>query len=115
MKDQQETYKDIQQKIDKQYKEHEGKYSELIAQIQELENKPNKSDLERVKLDILKAQNVQMDFQRARDRKEKFEALMGNVMLDDLKYHFNITKTLFLSLVTGIMSCLLYTSPSPRD
>lgn len=100
----QKIYEELKQEIDKEYEESKERYGELMAQMQELKNKPNKSEAERVELSILKAQEVQFSFQRAQGRKERFENFVGNAMLDDLKYQSNIIKSLFISSVTGIIT-----------
>lgn len=107
MQEQQKFYEQKKQEVDAQYNEHEKQHNELMAQINALENKLNKSELEQMELRILKAQEVQMSFQKVQNEKQRFEKFMGDEMLDDLKYRSNIIKSAFVALVVGIIAGIM--------
>ena len=104
MKKAEEFYEKTKQKVDEQYRENETQYNDLMAQVQELENKPNKSEIEQVKLDILKAQNVQLNFREAKKVQERWEELKGNAVMDEFKYRSNAVRSVFISLVSGLIA-----------
>ena len=103
MREEEKLYKETKQKVDKQYRENETQYNDLMAQIQELHNKPNKSEIEQVKLDILKAQNVQLNFRDAKRVQEQWEGLKGDMMMEEFQYRSNNAKSFLNSVISGLI------------